>query len=328
MFASAALCLLLPTCNDEWTEEQYEKSVSFVKSAKTDIANVYLKYRASGEAPYKIPLVVSGSTPNDRNVTVTVSPDPDTLPNLNFDRFRYQENLYFQLLDAQHYEFPNGATITIPAGEDVGLLDINFRMEGLDLVNKYLLPLKIEAATGYEAATRSGYAKTLMRIIPFNDYSGEYTPTTGALDLVDTYNSLLEELGAYEEVREARVVDDSTVFFYAGLVQELQLDRALYKIRMTFNSDGTLTLTADSAEQIDFLQIATEGKANYELTVTTDDATPYLEQHYTVISLDYYFTDLTNPQDPIRYHVRDCKMRMGRQRNTLIPEEDQQFIFD
>jgi hypothetical protein len=324
ILAPVALCLLPPACNDEWTEEQYEKSVSFVKSARTEVANVYLKYRASGVATYKIPLVVSGSTANDRNVTVTVSVDPDTLPGLNFGRFRYQENLYFQLLDEQHYDFPNGATATIPAGEDVGLLDINFTLQGLDLVNKYILPLKIASTTGYEAATRSGYSKTLMRIIPFNDYSGEYTPTQGELFLVTYSGADGESMGAYEETREMRVVDDSTVFFYAGLVQELESERALYKIQMSFHSDGSLTLMADSS-RIGFAQ---EGVGSYELTVTTDPAMPYLEQHYTVITMGYSFTDLTNPADPIRYRLKSCKMRMGRQRNTLIPEEDQQFIFD
>ena len=325
MLALTAACLVLPTCNDEWTEEQYAKSVSFVKSARTDVANVYLKYRSSGVASYKIPLVVSGSTSNDRDVTVKVSVDPDTLPDLNFGRFRYQTNLYFKLLDEQHYDFPNGTTITIPAGSDVGLLDVNFNLQELNLVDKYILPLKIESATGYEAATRQGYAKTLMRIIPFNDYSGVYEPTgDGDVFLVNNSGNNSEDMGKYEEEREARVVDDSTVFFYAGFVQELDSLRALYKIRMTFNSDGTLKLTADSS-RINFVP---EDVPSYEVTVTTYPTAPYLEQHYTVISLSYVFTDLTNPQDPLRYRITNCKLRMSRQRNTLIPEEDQQFIFD
>lgn len=325
MLALTAACLVLPTCNDEWTEEQYAKSVSFVKSARTDVANVYLKYRSSGVASYKIPLVVSGSTSNDRDVTVKVSVDPDTLPDLNFGRFRYQTNLYFKLLDEQHYDFPNGTTITIPAGSDVGLLDINFNLQELNLVDKYILPLKIESATGYEAATRQGYAKTLMRIIPFNDYSGVYEPTgNGDVHLVNNSGSNSEDMGKYEEEREARVVDDSTVFFYAGFVQELDSSRALYKIRMTFNPDGTLKLTADSS-RINFVP---EDVPSYEVTVTTDPTAPYLEQHYVVVSMSYVFTDLTNPQDPLRYRIKGCKLRMSRQRNTLIPEEDQQFIFD
>ncbi|MDR3366803.1 MAG: DUF4973 domain-containing protein [Prevotellaceae bacterium] len=323
LLALAALCLLSPACNDEWTDEQYQKNVSFVRSIKNNVSNVYLKYRSDGVASYKIPLVVSGSTGNDRDVAVTVAIDPDTLDDLNFDRFRYQTKLYFKLLEEQYYEFPNGATATIPAGKDVGLLDINFRMAGLDLVDKYVLPLKIESTSTYAPAPRREYIKTLMRIVPFNDFSGVYTPTGGELWLLSNVGAEVESLGAYEEQRETRVVDESTVFFYAGQVQELEQERALYKIRMRFNSDNSLTLTADSAR----IEFADEG-STYELSTTTDPTKPYLKRHYTVIKLTYSFKDFTNPQDPIHYRVKNVSMRMERLQNTLIPEEDQQFIFE
>jgi hypothetical protein len=337
--ALALPCLLFPTsCNDEWTEEQYQKSVSFVKSAGVEITKVYLKYSAAGGmVPYKIPMVISGSTGNDRDVTVTVDVDIDTLKDVNFESFRYQENLYYHLLDEDYYEFPNGKQITIPAGEDVGLLDINFKLANLDMVYKYLLPLKIVNATGYPPSTRRGFKSSLMRIIPFNDYSGEYQPTGEGklIFLVDKSGQWVEateaeggvssENSAYDEYREARVVDDSTVFFYAGKIQELDANRALYKIRMKFHADSTLTLEADSAQQINFIA---HDSCRYRIEVTTDPTMPYLERRYVIVSLGYDFFDLSNPEDKIRYRVKGLNMRMSRSRNTLIPEEDQQFIFE
>jgi hypothetical protein len=333
MLAPAALCLLFSACNDEWTDEQYEKSVSFVSSARRDVVNVYLKYTASGVAPYKVPIVLSGSTGNDRNVEVQVSVDPDTMENFNKGRFQRQTQLYFKLLGEEYYEFPGGATATIPAGQDVGLLDVNFKLAGLDMVDKYILPLKIEATSGYPVAPRQGYAKTLMRIIPFNDFSGTYAPAAGVLKMLtkNSQSSVVKfdttPIGTYEEEREARVVDDTTVFFYAGLVQELDSQRALYKIRMAFHANGKVTLTADSA-RIDFWQDTGAETGTYEVTVTTDPLAPYLERWNTIVSLTYKFTDYTNPAVPITYLVEGYRMRMERKRNTLIPEQDQQFIFD
>jgi hypothetical protein len=332
LYASLALAFLgmmLHACNDEWKDEQYEKSVSFVKSAGTQVTDVYLKYQKDGTAPYKIPIVVSGSTGNDRDVQVAVSVFTDTIEGLNKGRFHNQENLYFKLLEDSYYAFPNGLTATIPAGENVGLLDINFTLSNLDLTDKYLLPLKIESTSAYAPSTKRGYNTMLMRIIPFNDYSGIYRPVDGQILLLtdgsDGKPMKRDTLGTYEEEREARVVDDSTVFFYAGLVQELDSTRADYKITMKFLPEGTLELKAEN-DSIK-LQGSPNSKCTYELLTTTDEMAPYLIRRYTVIKLNYMFYDRTNPIAPLHYWIK-CTMRMERVQNTLIPEEDQQFIFE
>jgi hypothetical protein len=321
----ATLCLAFPTCNDEWEEEQYEKTVAFVKSGYTE---VYLKYRGNGVAPYKIPLVVSGSTPNDKNVEVTVAVDPDTIDDLNLGRFYKREDLYFKQLDESHYKLKSN-TVTIPAGEDVGLLDVDFNLQGLDMVHKYILPLEITATSAYVPSPRKWYKKTLMRIVPFNDYSGKYIPTDGRVYSKIGSDSEVD-LGVYEVQRETHVVGDSTVFFYAGLIQEEASYRALYKIRMLFKDNGTLELTADSAQQIDFQQddFSAEYRSRYEVTTESDPKMPYLEQRYTVVRMAYSFSDKsTYTGVTMRYRII-CSATMQRTRNTLIPEEDQQFIFD
>jgi hypothetical protein len=329
MMALSAALLLLPAaaCNEEWESEQYEKTVSFVKSGYTE---VFLKYRTDGVTAYKIPLVVSGSTFNNENVEVTVELDPDTMQGLNFGRFRYREDLYFKMLDPRHYTLASNKT-TIPAGEEVGLLDIDFNLQGLDLVDKHILPLKVSATSAYMPSPRKHYKKTLMRIVPFNDFSGNYTPTEGEISLYSTATSssgTWNRLSGYEDPRELRVVDDSTVFFYAGTVEETALDRARYKIRMKFNADKTLTLAADSGV-IDFRQVYDEETfaGIYEISTETDPTSPYLERRYTVIKMKYEYTDVTNPLYTLKYRVK-CSMTMERRRNILIPEEDQQFIFD
>ena len=44
--------------------------------------------------------------------------------------------------------------------------------------------------------------------------------------------------------RTAFVVDEHSVFFYAGLMNEEELERGKYKIIFRFNDDGTVTLSA------------------------------------------------------------------------------------
>jgi hypothetical protein len=308
---------LFSACNEEWKEEQYEKTVSFVKSGYTE---VYLKYRSEGGvAPYQIPLLVSGSTKNDENVEVTVAVDPDTLAAMNYGRFRDREDLYFRLLEAKFYDLKS-STVTIPAGAETGLLSVDFKLQDLDMVEKYILPLQITATSTYAPSPRKWYKKTMMRIVPFNDYSGPYQATSGEIAFAGG------SVGV--EPRETRVVNENTVFFYAGFVDEKARDRATYKIRMQFNPDSTLTLTADSSGLISFTQNMSDPATNrYEIISNFDPTTPYLEHRYTIISLSYTFTDISNPSYTVRYTVKG-RMTMQRTRNTLVPEEDQQFIFD
>jgi hypothetical protein len=331
ILALAAPCVLFPACNDEWTEEQYEKTVAFVKSGYTDI---YLKYDAtSGVVSYKVPVLVNGSAGNDQNVIVTVALDPDTLVMLNYERFRLRKDLYFKLLKPEHYTLKS-ETVTIPAGENTAVLDVDFSLQGLDLVDKHILPLQITATSVYEPSPRKWYKKTMMRIVPFNDYSGNYMPTSGNITFIDDNGDPVLDVNGnttiipLEDYRDARVVDENTVFFYAGVVEEQARDRARYKVQMRFNPDGTLTLWADDPD-IKFTQIndPTVNFNNYSVVTAFDQALPYLEHRYTIVRLDYSFTDVSHPSYQVRYHVQGS-LTMERKRNTLIPEEDQQFIFD
>ena len=51
----------------------------------------------------------------------------DTLETLNWERFSTRTDLYYQELESDKYDFSK--TVHIPAGSDVGLLDINFFFE-------------------------------------------------------------------------------------------------------------------------------------------------------------------------------------------------------
>jgi hypothetical protein len=316
VYSVILLCsIVFFACNDEWKDEQYEKYVSFVNSGYT---NTYLRYDSQGgRMTYKIPIVISGSTFNDKDVTVRVALDPDTLDALNEARFRSRTDLYFKILEPQFYHFPTMET-TIPAGSDVAYLNVEFEIKDLNLVDKYILPLQIESTSEYIPSPKKWYRKSLMRIIPFNDYSGTYSATAGNIyEGTSTTAIVLES-------REMKIVNEKAVFFYAGLTEEEARDRALYKIIATFNDDNSVTLAADSAA-IGFKY--TPADCKYKIESRMDELQPYLEIRTLTLTLKYSYNDLTNRDHPIPYRFEGSYL-MERRRNTQIPDEDQPEIFE
>ena len=307
-------------CNDEWKDEQYQKYVSFVKSG---YQNIYLEYKAEGgSVKYRIPVEVSGSTTSDRNVQVTIGIDPDTLQAMNMARYYIRKDLYFRLLDPQYYTFSTMQT-TIPAGQNVGYIDVDFKINNLDLVEKYILPLIITETSEYMPSPKKWYRRSLMRIVPFNDYSGIYSATGG------TITEIGSSTPTSVDTREMRVVDQNTVFFYAGLTMEEARNRALYKVRATFNppttpGSGTVTLSADSA-RIGFKFVP--DSCFYTTESHMDDLQPYLQIKTTTLYLNYTYSDVTNPAYTVTYKFNGSYV-MERRRNTQIPEQDQQYIFE
>lgn len=313
------------SCNDEWKAEQYEKYVSFVRSGYTE---TYLNTNTVDETVhYKIPVEVSGSTTNDRNVTVEVALDIDTLDAHNMTEFFRRTDLYFRLLGEQYYSFPNGTTVVIPAGKDVGYLNIDFKTGGLNLVEKYILPLKIASTSEYIPSPKKHYKRTLMRIIPFNYFSGTYSAIAAPI----TAEGNPEQTSM--ATREMRYVNDSTVFFYAGLCDEEARDRAVYKVQARFNADNTITFTSDNPN-IEFTPILEElekgqpvKRCLWTLDEKMDVLRPYLSIRTLTMDIKYTYLDISNPNYKVKYTVKGY-YTLERRRNTQIPEEDQQEIFE
>lgn len=312
----ALLGITFYACEDEWKAEQYHKYVSFVRSGYTE---TYLNTNTpDGVIRYKIPIELSGTTVNDKEVKVKVELDRDTLTAHNRTMFYNREDLFFRELDPQYYTFPDGMTVTIPAGKDVGYLNVEFRVTNLDLVEKYILPLKIESSSEYTPSPKKHYKKTLMRIIPFNFFSGTYSAGAGTLTAEG------DATPTSKATREMRFVNDSTVFFYAGLCEEDARNRATYKVKAKFNADNTITFTADSA-QIEFTPAP--GLCTWSIKEEMDALQPYLMIRTVTMALQYSYKDVTNPFYTVKYTLKGS-YTLERRRNTQIPEEDQQEIFE
>ena len=317
---------MLTSCNDEWSEEQYEQYVSFRAPLNDQgVTAIYVPYTrknndgtprfGQGQSNYQLPVIVSGSTHNTSNLQVHVAHDPDTLRTLNWNRFATRTELYYS--DMKDYAtFPE--TVSIPEGQDVSLLDIHFDFTRIDMVEKWVLPLTVvdSPSYGYASNPRKNYRKAMLRVFPFNDYSGDYSATGLTVAVQGDANSTgLTLLRTY-------VVDDNTVFFYAGTFDESSPQRKNYKIYARFSggSSGAVTLWCDNPE----IEFKVNKEASYRMVESDDQVYPYLRYRNVIINnIDYDFADYTSSiGSKFRYNVSGS-LTLQRTINTQIPDEDQ-----
>lgn len=314
-------CLLLWTgCNDEWKDEQYIKYLSFVNSGVT---KVYLKYgTAGGKKEYRVPIQVGGSQLTGADVHVDVAIDMDTLAQYNRDNFHNRTDLYYKQLEPRYYNFEN-MSMVIPAGETQGFLDVDFTFQGLDNYDNYILPLKLEQTSDLRPREFKGYNKSLMHLILFNDYSGEYKVTSEIIEYDDEDREKNDKIKV--ETRETFVVDENTIFFYAGFVDEKALDRKDYRVYAKFTPQGEGEMTGSIELWSDNPEIGFTYDAkvcSYSIAEAMDELLPYLKRRYVTANVSYTYLDITNPQHPIKYRYTG-PMIMERVLNILMPEEDQ-----
>lgn len=311
------LAICFCSCEKEWEEELYKNVVSF---GKNGVADIYLRYKPNGITSYQVPVILSGTTMNEHDLQVNVALDKDTLEQLNFERFRYRDDLYFKELDAKYYSLPT-EPVHIEKGNSVGLLNIDFTLGDLDMVEKYILPLSIVEGNGYDVNYRKHYRRALLNVIPFNDYSGSYAATAGLVYQRDKAEN--DQVPISMETRTLKVVDDNSCFFYAGVTDEELKDRELYKIIANFEEEGQMTLEAPHADEIGFKFIS----ADYVITEEMDPLQPYLKHRYIKIQMEYEYNELIPNTDLFIPYVFRGSITMERKINTTIPDEDQAIIW-
>ena len=321
-----AVIVLGTACNNEWEDEQYEQYVSFkapIASGGDGVTTIYVRYKDNGKVTYQLPIIVSGSTVNGQDRDIRIAVDKDTLETLNIERFSlYRPELWYTEMEEDKYEFPE--TVHIPAGSCVEQLNIDFNLQGIDMLEKWVLPLTIvdDGASDYQSHPRKNYAKALLKVVPFNDYSGSYSTSTMEV-YIRNANGSTDNKPMVTNNRTAYVVDNNTIFFYAGLMSEdLSRDeRELYKIYIRFNEDKSLSMWADNEEKIGFKLYGTPA---YSVTETMDATRPYLKHRYVSFTIEYDFKDVTSRNQEVLYKVKGT-MLLERNLNTQIPDEDQQI---
>lgn len=319
-YLTMALALVCSSCNNEFDEEVFYHYIGLKSVLNSEgTTNVYLRYDPTGKAIYNLPVIVGGSTVNKKNLDIKISVDPDTLDQMNLERYKDRKDLYYKLLTEEYYRFVT-PTCHIPAGESVGLFDIEFNFENLDLREKWVLPLTVDPDPSYVPNPRKNYRKAFLRVFPFNDYSGSYNSSTMNLKIENTGDPFT--VGS----RTLYVVDDKTCFFYAGAISEDYINREKYKVNVTFNDDGTLYAeAADPDNEMNF----EPGICSYTFTTKQDETVPNIMHEYTTLTMSYSYDNFTDHVDeetgePVRINYSASGYyTMERKVNTLIPDRDQ-----
>ena len=172
-----------------------------------------------------------------------------------------------------------------------------------------------------------------MRIYPFNAYSGVYSGTLLnnylASDNTDPEKAEEEEQkngSITKNSIKGYVVDENTIFFYAGNIDEDRTDRKKYKIFAKFEEgeSGMVTLSGDTDENGMNFELYPNKQASFRIVEEMDATRPYLKHRYVIINnIDYYYSDYTAVAGTsVRYHVKGT-LTLSRKINTQIPDEDQ-----
>ncbi len=326
----AAATLMFGSCTEVDDKEQYEHYVSFkAPTTNSTVTQIRVKYKEEG-IRYQLPLLVSGTKNNPSDLDVHVGLDSDTLQIYNMEHFgEERQDLWYRELGGSRYLF-NPVT-RIPAGENSSLIDIMLDFKGLDFSENWVLPLivKDDPSYGYKSHPRLGYNNALLWFTPFNDYSGTYQATALNVKVVGDANRLpLQNRSSY-------VIDENSVFFYAGSIDENRSDRKLFKVKATFHNNdsyvpesgsevkkkGTVELAAMS--NIVNLNFLVNSTPTYEVRERMDSETPTTMIRTLVISgLNYSFSDPKKiPGQLVSYNVSGV-MSLERRINITIPDEE------
>lgn len=311
------------SCSDEWKAEQFEQMISFKAEANAQgVTWAYLRYKPEGKVRFNLPVLISGSTPNVKKRIVHIALDPDTLATLNHEQYGDRQELYFRQLKSKYYSMPE--TVEVPAGQSQVTIPIDFTLGDLDQSDKWVLPLQIldDQGNEYKANPHKYYRRAMLRINPFNDYSGTYGGTLYKIYLGESEPLTLNTHRTF-------VVDDSTIFIYAGTRDISYLDRKNYKVFIKFTDEmidiqkRKLEISSDNAEQNNFK--VGNNQSYYTIEEEWDPKLPYMKHKYYTLYLSYSFEDYnTIPGQRLKYRV-DGTLTMQRDLNTLIPDEDQQI---
>ena len=169
------MALNLAGCNNDeiYNAEQYKTTV-YLLSGSDNIFGVSFTLNEAEPTRY-ISIGCGGSNANEKEITVTLEPNPDMLDRYNYLNYDY-EHQYAKMLPSDRYTITSYSTI-IPANSDYhyARIPVKVRTLGLSPDSIYFIPLKIKSVSEYEV--NEDKQDLLYRVAIENDYAGQLTPT-------------------------------------------------------------------------------------------------------------------------------------------------------
>lgn len=295
------------SCENYIPDEQFTKMVLLTKNGVQDYN---IDFTDEGQVELHLPVSVNGTSSNDRDVTVRLTEDPDTLKDYNFERFRSRTALYYELPSKEMYSFPSGPEVTIKSGSDYAIFPLNLNLNEFDLYSNYILPLEIENVSTYQMAW-SKYTKILMRLNVSNFFSGNYNVDGKVWE--ENYPE--QKLPISSTVLRALTVDQC--YLYAGSVTETDEDRAGYSLTVKVDkSKYEDSVNNETGAQIRKYTVVTIGSKNadkkikdesngnswVEVSRAADPVNNNLEIVITKVRLSYSYMNLRNAGYPVKMY--------------------------
>lgn len=159
--------------NDMFNKEQYKKVIYLL--SKDDLTYPIEHNLDEKETTGYVTVYVAGSTPIDKDVTITLEYDDKLLNEYNLSNYDLETAKYAKELEKKRYTIEN-YTVRKTVGSDLPyvLLPIKIQVNGLSPDSAYMIPLKIKEVSGYEINLSK--SRVLYHIYLKNDFAEQLNP--------------------------------------------------------------------------------------------------------------------------------------------------------
>lgn len=282
-----AACLLtfmtcgFSACNDGLADELFVKNSYIIHNGWQDYE---LTVRDDNTALLPVYFGVNGTSGNDKNITLTLEVDADTLAGYNREKYKNQTDLYYKILPEEAYSF-DGDSWTIEKGKLNAAAYITVDLTKIDevgsLYDDYVLPLRISSSTG-EPKGQDKYTRVLAHIGFKNDYSGTYSGQGVVTQQGTTYTTETTGLQLYA------INNDVCYMFVGNKTRSNTADYLNYVVEIHRDVLGDISLVCDN-EALQF--------EPYSATLTRKYTYNYTDQRYytevTTLQVSYRYLDST-----------------------------------
>lgn len=240
IFIACVVALRLIGCNTDiiYQEEQYKTLVYLLSGSENVFAT---SYTLNEEEPVRyVSIGCGGSNSNEKEITVTLEPNPAMLDKFNSLNYNYPSE-YAKLLPAERYTI-DSYSVTLPANSDYHYvrMPVKVRALGLSPDSIYFIPLKIKSVSNYDV--NPDKSDVLFRVAIENDYAEQLVPTYYA--------------------KSGTMTNPTTVLSGTKLVQPLEKD----KVRMFIGNETYESST--TVADIERLSIVVQIREDNTLLVT------------------------------------------------------------
>ena len=225
--------MLFASCEKEsapMNEELFPKKV-YIVGARDQIIDRDIDFSNLPDT-INLSVAVSGSQPLDKDVTVTLSENPDEIALYN-ERNVSGEAVQYQKLDDAVYSYPLDQ-LTIKAGQVYNTFPIYINPSTLHCDSLYMIPIRLNSISDYELSENDTTA--LIRLHLKNDYSGLYY-VDGMLKNTTNMN----DSTIYKMARNLVATDNASTVRMYHFNLETKDYRPTHTFKITINSDNSLS---------------------------------------------------------------------------------------